>query len=228
MNHDDIIAGQPSEEVLTYLRKRRSVPLKLLDAPGPDDTQLQTILEAASRVPDHGRLFPWYFITFSGSAREQIGEILEWAWREQERNAAPAKLELERERFLRAPLIIAVVSRLRKGKHPAWEQILSAGAVCQNLCLAANALGFGTNWLTEWYAYNDTVRAEIGLDQRDHIAGFVYIGTPAAQPEERDRPDLAQIVNEWQPGRKLNKGDQYDHDNFGFPETGFTFEKTGR
>jgi nitroreductase len=124
---------------------------------------------------------------------------------------------------MRAPVVIAVISRLREGKHPLWEQILSAGAACQNLCLAANALGFGTHWITEWCAYNEKFRAALGLDERDNIAGFIYIGTPEERPEERDRPDMKEIVTYWQPGKELNKGKNYGHPGMGLPRAGVTF-----
>lgn len=206
----DIIAASSSPEVLDYLLRRRSVPVKMLRGPGPDEEQIQTILRAASRVPDHGKLHPWHFIVFSGSAREQAGKILRRIWRDQEPEADPAKLELEEGRFMRAPVVIAVVCRLRPGKAPAWEQTLSAGAACQTLCLAANALGFGTNWLTEWYAYSRAFYREISLDERDRIAGFMYIGMPAQQPSERERPDTGALTTFWKPGAALKRGDSYD------------------
>lgn len=217
----NVIAAKPSPDMLDYLLKRRSVPLKQMGEPGPDDGQIETILKAASRVPDHGKMFPWYFIVFKGEARREAGEMIARAYQQTQPDAAPAKLELEAERFLRAPVVIGVISRIRKGKNPAWEQILSAGAACQNLCLAANALGFGTNWLTEWYAYNNTFRAELGLDPEDHIAGFIHIGTPAAPPEERDRPDIKEIVTDWKPGQKLKKGENYGQPDKGWPVAGF-------
>lgn len=220
---DNVIAAKPDAHVMDYLLRRRSVSIKHLTAPGPNEEELQAILRAAARVPDHGRLFPWHFIVFRGDARAQAGEILKKAWLAGESDAAPAKLELEGGRFMRAPLVVAVVSRMREGKHPLWEQVLSAGAACQNLCLAANAMGFGANWVTEWYAYNNTFRSEIGLDARDHIAGFIYIGTTTEQPEERERPDLAQIVTDWRPGVNLNNGLQYGHPGMGFPSAGFDF-----
>lgn len=220
---NDIIAARQSTELLDYLLKRRSVSIKDMAEPGPDEEQVRTILQAAGRVPDHGKLFPWYFIVLRGEARRDAGQILEFAWRERDRHAAPAKLELERDRFMRAPVVIAVVSRIRRSKNPVWEQVLSAGAVCQNLCLAANALGFGSNWVTEWYSYDENVRAEFGLDKRDNFAGFVYLGTPKEQPAERDRPDLAELVTVWQPGTRIRKGEKYGQEGLGFPETGFDF-----
>jgi len=221
---EEIFAGRPCPDMLAYLHKRRSVSVKHLSAPGPDAAQLEAILKAASRVPDHGKQFPWYFIVFDGDARVQAGAALEKAWRATHPDEAPAKLELEAERFTRAPLVIAVVSKIRQGKRPVWEQILSAGAACQNLCLAANALGFATNWLTEWYSCDDTFRSEIGLGANEHFAGFIYIGTAAQMPEERDRPDLAQIVTYWQPDAALNKGDDYGSPGKGWPEAGFCYQ----
>lgn len=218
---DEIIAAEPSEEMFDYLLKRRSCPIKTLKDPGPDKQQIEKILQAASHVPDHGKLFPWYFMVFSGDAREVIGDILQNAWVEKDPNVSMAKLELEAERFLRVPVVIGVISRIRESKHPAWEQFMSAGAVCQNLCLAANALGFGTYWVTEWYAYNDTFRAELGMDEHDRVAGFIYIGTPDKMPEERERPDLNEIVTYWDTLAPLKKGENYGHKGMGYPEIGF-------
>ena len=221
----ELFCGTPSAEMLSYLQARRSCPLKNMGGPGPDAAQLQNILQAASRVPDHGKMFPWHFIVFNGDARAQAGALLAHAWQQENpAQAEPAKLELEAARFTRAPLVIGVISRLREGKHAFWEQILSAGAACQNLCLAANALGFGTNWLTEWYAYSPAFKTALGLDKRDHVAGFIYIGTPTTAPEERDRPDLAAITTHWTPGAALNKGDSYGLPGTGFPKAGFSVE----
>jgi nitroreductase len=223
MKTDNLIAAESSSELLEYLQKRRSVSIKLMAEPGPDRAQIETILNAAMRVPDHGKMFPWHFIVFEGDARKQAGELLKKAWLEQEPDAQPAKLDLEAERFTRAPVVIGVVSRVREGKNPLWEQILSAGAAAQNLCLAANALGFGTCWVTEWYSYSEAFRKSLGLDGRDNIAGFVYIGTPSQMPEERDRADPTRITTFWNPDVKLNNGAGYGQDGMGLPRKGFTF-----
>ncbi|MCB9990941.1 MAG: nitroreductase [Rhodospirillales bacterium] len=221
-----IIAAKDCPEMLDYLRARRSIPIKQLGGPGPDDAQLAVMLETAARIPDHGKLFPWHFIVFSGQARQQAGDLILEALKKQDPQAAEAKCDLERNRLMRAPVVVGVISRLRPGKHPAWEQILSAGAVCYNLCLAAGAMGFGSNWLTEWYSYDDTFKAGIGLDARDHIAGLIYIGTPDSPPEERPRPEMSKIVTYWTPGVSLNKGDKdYDREGFDFPRAGFSFEQ---
>ena len=221
MKTDTLIAAEPSPELIDYLLRRRSVSIKLMTGPGPDQDQISLILRAASRVPDHGKMFPWHFIVFEGDARRQAGELLRQAWLTEEPDAAPAKLDLESERFMRAPTVIAVISRMREGKNPLWEQILSAGAACQNLCLAANALGFGTSWLTEWYAYNAAFKIAVGLDARDHVAGFIYIGEPSEMPEERDRPDLAKITTFWSENIPLNKGMDYGRPGMGLPKAGF-------
>jgi nitroreductase len=208
------------------LLTRRSTAIKNIAEPGPSPDQIQTILRAASRVPDHNKLAPWWFVVFEGETRAKFGEVLRKAYLKEDPEAAPAKLDLEAERFLRAPLVIAVISRIKEGKAPQWEQILSAGAACHNLCLAANALGFASNWISEWTAFNKDVRAAIGCDDRDTIAGFIYIGTQTEKPEERERPDLENIVSHWSDGYTPNKGDQYGKAQFGIPQTGFTSPKS--
>lgn len=218
----DLYAGKASQEVLDYLQKRRSLSVRNMTEPGPDRGQIETMIQTACRTPDHGKLFPWYFVVIDGEQRKAIGALLREAYVKEDPNATEAKLDLEAERFLRAPCVIGVVSRKRKGKHPAWEQALSAGAVCMNLCLAANALGFASNWLTEWYSYNSAFRDGLGLDERDHVAGFVYLGTPAQEPEERPRPDPEAITSWWTPDAPLKKGDdEYDNDKFPLPEKRF-------
>ncbi len=210
-----------TSQILDYLKSRRSAKITHLAAPGPSKPQLDEILTIAARVPDHGKYAPWYFIVFEGDARKDAGDLLREAYAAENPDAAGAKLDLEGERFLRAPLVVAVVSRPRPGKHRQWEQILSAGAACLNLCHAANAQGFGTNWLTEWYAYSPHFRQALGLDARDHIAGVVYIGTASAPNEERERPDLGKIVTRWKKGEILNKGDEYGVPDKPMPEAGF-------
>jgi nitroreductase len=223
--NNPLYCGHPAPDLLDYLQRRRSCPLKNMGEPGPGRAQVETILKAAARVPDHGKLFPWHFIVFDGPARAQAGALLAAAWKEENpQQAEPAKLELESGRFARAPLVIGVISRVREGKHPVWEQILSAGAACQNLCLAANALGFATNWLTEWYSYSPAFKAALGLDARDHVAGFIYIGTATGQPDERPRPDLSAITTWWQPGAALNKGAEYGQAGLGIPRAGFAID----
>jgi len=193
-------ASSMSQEALELLLTRRSAKLAMLGEPGPDPGQLTTILTAAARVPDHNKLQPWRFIVFEGEARGAFGRVLLKACAaEQKEPPSAARLETERTRLLRAPTVVAVVSRVTPNvtAAPEWEQILSCGAVCQNLCLAANAMGFGTSWITEWYSYSAAVRAALKLAANERLAGFVYIGTAKERQGERERPDLTKITSRW-------------------------------
>src|SRR5581483_5423362 len=168
---------------------RRSGSAKAMTDPGPSAEQLNVILRAASRVPDHGKLFPWRFIVIEGEGRARLGAALADVLAEE--GDPESVLAAERERFLRAPVVVAVVSRIRENiKIPVWEQQLSAGAVCQTMLIAAHALGFVANWLTEWCAYHPRVLEKLELKPGERIAGFVYIGSAKEPLEERIRPDL--------------------------------------
>ena len=185
--------------VISFLAKRRSVKPDRLAAPGPTEAELETILTIASRVPDHKKLAPWRFILIEGDARARLGDVVAEACVAAEKEPpSHVRLETERTRLMRAPLVVAVVSRVTPHRSaPEWEQVLSAGAACFNLCLAANAMGYGTSWITEWIAYNKAVGAALGLSENERIAGFVYVGTPAERSEERERPTLSDIVSHW-------------------------------
>lgn len=180
---------------LELLQKRRSVKPAELLAPGPAPAQIETMLKIASRVPDHGKLTPWRFIVIEGASRDAAGAIVADVFRADNPDADAARIEIERTRFSRAPVVIAVVSRTAPHvKIPEWEQVLSAGAATMNLVIAAHALDFGANWITEWYGYDTRVLARLGLKPGEKIAGFVHIGTPARPPEDRPRPALDEIV----------------------------------
>ena len=182
-------------ETLDLLRTRRSVAPHLLGAPGPSAEELDLLLTIAVRVPDHGRLTPWRFIVLEGDARHRLGEVIAAAYRADDPTADPTKVERERDRLARAPLVVAVVSRAKPHvKIPEWEQTMSAGAVCMALVIAANAMGFATSWLTEWYACDRRILDALGLGPDETIAGFVHIGRPTTPPVERPRPALADLV----------------------------------
>lgn len=190
---DSATLNQRPPGAIDLLLTRRSGSAKAMTGPGPDAEQLRTILAAAARVPDHGKLFPWRFVLFEGEARARFGDVLAECLPKEE--ATPERLGVERARFLRAPVVVGVISRVREGiPIPAWEQELSAGAVCQTMLFAATALGFVANWLTEWPAFSPCVAERLGLAQGERVAGFVYIGHPAASLEERVRPDLDKLV----------------------------------
>lgn len=190
-----------SNAVLDMLLTRRSSSVSggLLGDPGPDSSQLRQMLTAAARVPDHKKLAPWRFILFEGEGRAKFGKVLADVVRAEETiPPSPVRIETEAGRFLRAPLVVGVISRVTHNPiAPEWEQILSAGAVCQNLCLAANALGFGSNWITEWCGYSRGVAAALGLADNERVAGFVYIGTARQKLPDRERPELDAIVSRW-------------------------------
>ena len=187
-------------ETLKLLTSRRSVKPALMAEPGPTPAELETILTCATRVPDHKKVEPWRFLVFEGEARARFGAILAEALAAEDKEPPSAmRLETERARFTRAPLVIAVISQVKpKPAPPEWEQVLSCGAAAFNLCLAANALGYGTCWITEWYSYSPGVARALRLGEGERIAGFVYIGTPQERQPDRDRPSLAKVVSRWQ------------------------------
>ncbi len=187
-------------QTLDLLLSRRSGSAKRMTGPGPSDEQIRTLIRAATRVPDHGKLTPWRFLIFKDDARMAFGELLVRALKQAEPDAGVERIAQERGRFLRAPMIIGVVSRVREAiQIPEWEQILSSGAACQTLCIAAHAMGFVANWITEWYAYHPTVREGLGLKAGERIAGFIYLGHPAEPLEDRPRPAFETIAKEWAP-----------------------------
>ena len=180
---------------LDMLARRRSVPPMLLNAPGPTREELDAILTLASRVPDHGKLAPWRFVVIEGEARARLGAIIADAYRADHPEAGEDRLALERQRLSHAPVVVAVVSRAAPhAKIPEWEQVLSAGAAAMNLVVAANASGFATSWLTEWFGYDRRVLEAMGLAPEDRLAGFAHVGRPSEVPSDRPRPSLDEIV----------------------------------
>ena len=193
-------ACHPSDAALTLLGRRRSAVAASLSAPGPEGEALDTILQLASRVPDHRRVVPYRFITFEGEARSAAGEVIAAAYRARKPGKEERKVEGVKETFLRAPVVIAVVASVDpEHKTPEWEQVLTCGAVCQNLLLAASASGFAGQWLTEWYAYDADVLAGFGLKPQERIAGFIYLGTAQEDPQERPRVLARDITTRWSP-----------------------------
>ena len=186
---------------LHVLDTRRSVPSKQLGEPGPDHATLLRMLASAVRVPDHGKLVPFRFIRLQGEARHALGDLLAARTLHLQPDAADAVVEKDRARFSHAPVIVTVVARLTPGhKVPEQEQLLTAGSVCFALLQAAQALGYGAQWLTGWMAYDDAVAATLGLSADERIAGFIHIGTPKMEAPERERPDPALLLTDWTPG----------------------------
>jgi nitroreductase len=182
-------------DTIEILKRRRSVPPPLMAGPAPRAAELTTILTVASRVPDHGKLAPWRFLVFEGRARDRASQLALEIRLDDRPDLDEAARAEELRRFTRAPLVIAVISRAAPHhKIPEWEQVLSAGAVCMNMIVAARALGFSATWLTEWMAYDARFRAAIGLAEHERVAGFLHVGRTTAAIEDRPRPALAEIV----------------------------------
>ncbi len=187
-----------SSAVLDFLLSRKSTPIPALKEPAPSDAELATILTAATRVPDHGKLEPWRFIVYRGAARERVGELLAARAEEREGPLTEGRRQQELERFARAPLVIGVISTPKESpKIPQWEMFLSGGASAMNLVLAANALGYGTNWISNWYSDDEEGRRILGLAPHERVIGFVHIGTATAEGPERPRPALETVVSDY-------------------------------
>jgi len=184
---------------LSLLKSRRSGRPREMVGPGPSDEELRQILEVAMRVPDHGKLVPWRFVIVGKDQREQFALLLRRALQEEDECAGPAHHE-KADQFARQgeALIVLISSPTRQHKIPVWEQELSAGAAAMNLLHAAHAFGYVGGWLTGWEAYSPKVNAAFAKPD-ERIAGFIYIGTPERDLEERPRPDPAEIVRKWDP-----------------------------
>jgi len=187
-------------DALELLRTRKSISAQFLGQPGPDPRQLDEMLTIASRVPDHGKLAPWRFILFAGEERNTAGKMLASLYANKHPEADEKRLEEERVRLARAPLVVAVVSKAAPHvKIPEFEQLLSAAAAAMNLELAAQALGFASQWTTDWIAYDEDAGRLLGLKPGERFVGFVHIGTSSVPPVDRPRPALSDIVTRWQP-----------------------------
>ena len=163
------------QDALKLMKTRRSVKPVALAGPGLTPAEIETLLTIASRVPDHGKLVPWRFIVFDGDARLKAGAAIAAAFRAKYPDATPDQVDYETKRLARAPFVVAVVSRATPHvKIPEWEQVLSAGAAAMSLVMAAHALGFAANWITEWYSYDRTVLDALGLAPHEKIAGFIH------------------------------------------------------
>lgn len=187
---------------INLLLTRRSVLAKALGEPGPNDQQLQTILRAGLRIPDHGRAEPWKIQVLDASAQLALGEFSATLFRSENPKAKDVLIKFERERPQRSPVLLIVSfhpNKQKLAKIPEVEQLLSTGAVCQNILVATQALGYNAQWVTDWPAYHPEIRRFLGHDEETQIVGFIHIGTAAEPPKERPRPDLDSIVSEWKP-----------------------------
>lgn len=182
-------------KLIDYLAVRRSVPAFQMCEPGPSTSEIEQILTLAVRVPDHGKIAPWRFVVYRGAERARIGESLLAMALEKNPELSEEMIGVERARFTRAPVVIGVISTA--GPHvkiPEWEQLMSAGAVCLNLLMAANAHGYVSNWLTEWFAYDEKAHPLLGIKPGEKVAGFIHIGSTTFPVTERPRPALSDVV----------------------------------
>jgi nitroreductase len=185
-----------NKTVTEFMLNRRSVLIKNMAEPGPNADELETILTIATRVPDHRKLEPWRLLVLQGDARREFGEKLA-AVKAQKEEIMGIQVEIEKDCFMRAPLVIAVIASPVEHKTPEVEQILSAGAVCQNINIAAAALGYASQWVTGWSCLDNQAQRAIGLGEKEFVAGYLYIGSSDDKPLDRQRPDLDEKVIHW-------------------------------
>ena len=184
--------------IIDFLLSRNSAPIPELRDPAPSDAEIETMLSIATRVPDHGRLAPWRFILYRGDSRHEIGAKLADLAEKREGPLTEGRRNQEFTRFSRAPLVIGVISSPKENpKIPQWEMFLSGGAAAMNLVIAANALGYGTNWITNWYSNVEEGRALLGLAPHERVVGFVHIGSYDGPAPERPRPDVSTLCREY-------------------------------
>ena len=185
----------PDNALIDYLKVRRSIPAFQMREPGPDRATIEDILKLAVRVPDHGKLAPWRFIVITGAERERLSMELATIAKGDKPDLSEEMVKVEETRLSRAPVVIAVISTAGPhAKVPEWEQVMSAGAVCLNLLMAANAHGYVSNWLTEWYAFDPRAYEILGVKEGEKVAGFIHIGSSDFPAVERPRPELDSVV----------------------------------
>lgn len=189
----------PMPPALELLMQRHSVPSRQLGEPAPQGAELHALLEAAVRVPDHGKLVPFRLIELRGDAKQAFGDQLA-AIAARNPALSESKREKERTRYAFAPLVLVVVARVTAGsKVPPIEQEIAAGCVAYNLLLGAHALGYGAQWLTGWAAYDEAVAAILRLAGNERVIGFVHVGTPQIEVPDRERPTVAEVLSTWTP-----------------------------
>ena len=184
---------------LSLLETRRSGRPREMIAPGPNEAQLMRILAIAARTPDHGKLFPWRFIVVAPDQRDALADLLLKALPESDTDAGPAHVAKAQEFAHQAPtLVVLVAAPIAEHKIPLWEQTLSVGAAGMNLLMAAHAMGFVGGWLTGWAAYSERVRSAF-CGPGERIAGFLFLGSPGVELQERPRSPLTAVAKPWNP-----------------------------
>lgn len=189
-----------SSSPLSLLLTRRSLVAAKMIGPGPDAQELENIIAAGLRVPDHGRAEPWHIQIIGADGRAKLAALQADIFRAERTMDPPKKLELLNQITLNTPVMLVVTSYPNADKFekvPLLEQQLSGGALCQNMLIAAHAMGYVAQWITGWPAYHKDIKALLGHDTSIDILGFIFIGSAEEQPTERPRPDSAKIVSHW-------------------------------
>jgi len=185
--------------ILSFLETRRSGKPRELVGPSPTPDEMQRMLTIAARVPDHGKLTPWRFVLVGDDQRDDLARLLDRALAAEDPGAAPAIHEKADEfAHYAGQLVVLVSAPVEAHKIPVWEQQLSCGTAGMNLLTAAHALGFVAGWVTGWQAYSPLVNAAF-CSPGERIAGFIFIGHPARELEDRPRPEVADVAKPWQP-----------------------------
>lgn len=186
-------------QALELLHQRASIPAKLLSEPAPNPQQLKQIIQAALTAPDHAGLHPWHFIVIEGDSRAKLGDVFARAARLREPSLPDDKIERQRQKPMRSPMIITVIANIAENheKVPRIEQILSAGAAAQHILLAANSLGFGSIWLTGPNAFDPVVKEALGVEAKNEIIGFIYLGSSDITSPTMRRPETEAFVSHW-------------------------------
>lgn len=189
---EPVSSAGPSAQTLDLLARRRSGGAALLVGPGPSHQEIRVLLQLAARVPDHGKLNPWRFVVLEGPAKDALADAIEPFAAEQ---PDPGKAQAVLAKLRAPPVSIMVVSRVIESKIDEWEQVLSSGAVCMNLLIAAEAMGYAANWITDWYSYDPRTRGLLGLGDGERVAGFIHLGHHASPPLERVRPEVETLID---------------------------------
>ncbi len=186
--------------IIEFLRTRRSVVAANLGEPGPSEEELNTIIEVGLRVPDHSRCGPWRIQIIRKDAQAKLGELYAELFAKEDENPTEEMIEYWRQRPQSAPILLAVTcypNEEKMHKIPLWEQILSGGALCQNILNASHALGYSAQWLSEWPSYHKDVKNLLGHKEDIELYGFIFIGTATMPPKERKRIGAEDVVSEW-------------------------------
>lgn len=185
-------------DAIQLILHRHSTPAKHLGAPAPEGDHLDLILRAAMSAPDHGSLHPWRFMLVEGEARNRLGDIFAEGFRQRNPEAPASLVERQREKPLRSPLLILLVAHIDvHSKVPEWEQMMAVGAATEHMQLMAQALGYGSVWLSGDSCGDDWVCSTIGLLPNERMVGYLALGTPTCEPPERSRPDPWAFTQEW-------------------------------